>query len=90
MVERLFKLKLAIEQTITNPNCTTFVNTLCGTHHQKSFTKVRVVWTNIKKDKCLDTFANFVHMVELVLVSLRAFDGKQPYMGKVWFLMKTL
>ncbi len=28
-------------------------------------------------------------MVELVLVSLKAFDGKQPYMGRVWFIMKT-
>jgi hypothetical protein len=32
MVERLFKLRLAIEQTITNPNLTTFVNSLCGNH----------------------------------------------------------
>jgi hypothetical protein len=29
-------------------------------------------------------------MLELILMSLRAFDGKQPYMGKVWFIMKTL
>jgi hypothetical protein len=43
MVERLFKLKLAIEQTIVDLDCTTFVNTLYGTHHQKSLTKVRVV-----------------------------------------------
>ncbi len=88
MVEKLFKLKLAIEQTITNPNFTRFVNTLCGTHHQKSLTKVRVAWTNIKKNKCLDTCANFVHMVELVLMSLKAFNGKQPYMGRYGLLWK--
>jgi hypothetical protein len=33
MVERLFKLKLAIEQTIVDPNWTIFVNTLHGNHH---------------------------------------------------------
>jgi hypothetical protein len=38
----------------------------------------------------LDICANFLHIVELVLVSLRAFNGKQPYMRKAWFLMKTL
>jgi hypothetical protein len=43
MIERLFKLKPAIEQTVANLNWTTFVNSLCGSHHQKSFTKVRVI-----------------------------------------------
>jgi len=33
MVERLFKLKLAIEQIIANPTWTTFVNTLYGKHY---------------------------------------------------------
>jgi hypothetical protein len=33
MVERLFNLRLAIEQTIANPNWTIFVNTLRGNHH---------------------------------------------------------
>jgi hypothetical protein len=32
MVERLFKFKFAIEQIITNPKCTTFVNALHGNH----------------------------------------------------------
>jgi len=29
-------------------------------------------------------------MVEPIPVSLRALDGKQPCMGRVWFFMKTL
>jgi hypothetical protein len=29
-------------------------------------------------------------MVELVLVSLRTFDGKYPCMGRAWLIMKTL
>jgi hypothetical protein len=41
MVETLFKLKLAIEQTFANPDWITFVNSLCGNHHQKSLTKVK-------------------------------------------------
>jgi hypothetical protein len=49
MVERLFKLKLAIEQTITNPDWTTFVNSLHGNHCQKLLTKARVQ-ANIRRD----------------------------------------
>ncbi len=33
MVEKLFKLTLAIEQTILDHDWTTFVNLLCGSHH---------------------------------------------------------
>ncbi len=31
-----------------------------------------------------------MHKVKPILVSLKAFDGKQPCMGRVWLLMKTL
>jgi hypothetical protein len=51
MVERLFKLKLAIEYTIVDPNWTTFVNLLRASHHKKSLTKAKVVPTNIRKDE---------------------------------------
>ncbi len=90
MVERLFKLKHAIEQTVVNPNWTTFVNSLCGNHHQILLTKVKVIQTNIRKDEFWDTFANFAHMVELVRILLKAFNGKQPCTGKAWLIMKTL
>ncbi len=65
---------------------TTFVNTLCGTHHKKALTKVKYVQANIKKDWFWDICANFVHMVELVLVALKAFNGKQLIMGRAWFV----
>ncbi len=84
MIERLFKFRLAIEQTITHLDLTTFVNSMCGNHHQKLFTKVRAIQTNVRKDKFWDTCANFMHMVESVLMSLKAFDGKQPCMGRAW------
>jgi len=29
-------------------------------------------------------------MMELVLMALRAFDGKQPIMGRAWLVMKIL
>ncbi len=76
MVERLFKLKLAIEQTIADPNWTIFVNTM------------RAIRANVRKDEFWNM--HFVHMVELVLMSLKTFDNKQPCMGKAWLLMKTL
>jgi hypothetical protein len=90
MVEWLVKLKLVIEQTIADPNWTTFVNTLRGNHHQKLFTKAKVIQANIKKDEFWGICANFVHMVELVLMSLKAFDGKQLCMGRACLLMKIL
>ncbi len=51
---------------------------------------MRIIWAIVKRDEFWDTRANFVHMVEPVLMSLKVFDGKQPCMGKVWFIMKTL
>jgi len=82
MVEQLSKLKSNIEQTIMDMEWTIFVNTLCSIHHHKSFIKARYVWANIRKDKFLDTCANFVHMVELVLMALRAFDGQKTHHGE--------
>ncbi len=64
-----------VEQTVMYPEWMTFVNMLHKTHQQKFFTKARCVQTNIKKDKFWDTCANFVHMVESILVALRAFDS---------------
>jgi hypothetical protein len=51
---------------------------------------VTIVQANIRRDEFWDICANFVHMVELVLMSLKAFDGKQPCMGRAWLIMKTL
>jgi hypothetical protein len=90
IVERLFKLRLAIEQTIANPNWNFFVNSLHRNHCHKSLTKARFVRTNIRREEFWDICANFVHMVELVLVSLKTFDGKYPCMGRAWLIIKTL
>jgi hypothetical protein len=90
MVERLFKFRLTIEQIVVDPDWTTFVKSLHGSHHQKSLTKAKVVQANTRRDTFLDTCVNFIHMVESILVSLKAFDGKQPYMGRAWLIMKTL
>jgi hypothetical protein len=38
----------------------------------------------------LDIYANLVHMMELVIMALKAFDGKQPIMGRAWLVVKTL
>jgi hypothetical protein len=43
MVETLFKLKSSIEQIVANPNWTTFVNSLRGSHRYKSVIKVTTV-----------------------------------------------
>jgi hypothetical protein len=54
----------------------------------KSLTKARTIQTNVRRDEFWDTCVNFMYMVELVLVSSKAFDGKQPCMGRVWLIMK--
>jgi hypothetical protein len=51
-------------------------------HGHKSITKARYVGANIKRDGFWGTCANFVHMVELILMVFNAFDGKQPCIGK--------
>jgi hypothetical protein len=43
MVERLFKLKLAIEQIVADHDWTIFINSLHGSHCQKSLTKVKTI-----------------------------------------------
>jgi hypothetical protein len=83
-------MKFVIERIVINIKWTTFVNTLRNTHRHTSLTKEKYVQTNIRRDGFWDTCANFVHMVEPFLLASRAFDGKQPSMGKVWFVMKTL
>ncbi len=85
----VFKLRLAIQQIVDDHDWSTFVNTLCGAHRQKSFIEAKVQ-VHMKKDEFWDTCTNFVHMVELILMLIKAFDGKQFYMGKTWLFMKTL
>ncbi len=48
IIERLFKFRLTIEQIVVDCDWTTFVNSLHGSHNQKSLTKVKVVQANIK------------------------------------------
>jgi hypothetical protein len=43
MVEKLFKLRLVIEQIVINLDWTIFVTSLCGNHRQKSLTKVKTI-----------------------------------------------
>jgi elongation factor P--beta-lysine ligase len=83
-------LRPTIEQTITDLEWISFVNTLRGTHHHKSFTKAKYFQVSIRKDKFWDTCANFVQMVKLILFTSKTFNGKQFIMGKAWFVMKTL
>jgi len=83
-------LRPTIEQTIIDLEWITFVNTLRGTHHHKSFTKAKYVQMSIRKDKFWDICANFMHMVEQIFVTLKTFNGKQLIMGREWLIIKTL
>jgi hypothetical protein len=82
-------VKLFVEQIVIDLGRTTFFNTLCNTHQHKSLIKVRYVQANIKRNGFWNTCANFMHMVEPILMVLKAFDSKQPCMKKVWLVMKS-
>jgi hypothetical protein len=62
MIERLLKVNPTIEQIINDLKWTTSINMLHNTHRPNSFTKVKYVRTNIRRDGFWDTFDNFVHM----------------------------
>ncbi len=82
-------MKLLIEQIVVDLGWTTFFDMLCNTHQHKSLIEVKYVQTNIKRNGFWDTCANFVHMVEPILMALKAFDSKQPCMKKMWLVMKS-
>ncbi len=89
MVERFFKLRLAIEQNVVDPIWINFCQHIVW-HPSLEVPRRKLFKVTWGRTNFWDTCANFVHMVELILMLVRAFDGKQLYMGKTWFLMKTL
>ncbi len=59
-------------------------------HQRGAISKVVEVHQSVQNNVSWDICANCIHMVELVLVALREFDGKGSCMGKAWLVMKTL
>jgi hypothetical protein len=74
--------------------CQSWLDNFCqhiAWHELSKFThQGEIFLANIGRDEFWDTCAHFVHMVEPTLMSLNAFNGKQPCMKRAWFLMKTL
>jgi len=88
MVEWLFKWKPIIKQVIMDLEWTTFVNTLCGTHHQKVPHQREIRSNQHKEGLVLGHLCQLCVHGGLILIALKAFNGKQPIMGKSWFVLK--
>jgi hypothetical protein len=87
MIERLVKVKEAVESTVHDPEWNEFRRTLQGNGPKRKADGVR---RRVRKDEFWRRCVNFVHMVEPVLIALREFDGKKPAMGKAWIVMKKV
>jgi hypothetical protein len=87
MIERLVKVKEAVESTVHDPEWNEFRRTLQGNGPKRKTDDVR---RRVRKDEFWRRCLNFVHMVEPVLIALREFDGKRPAMGKAWIVMKKV
>jgi hypothetical protein len=87
MVDRLVKVRQAVEQTVVDPDWNDYVDRLTK---PATRTKANTARRYVRSDGFWGTCVNFVHMVEPVLVALREFDGKHPCMGKAWLVMKNV
>ena len=90
MIDRLLKVKNALEFTVVDPRWDEYVKKLRDSRQDKARTLSR----NVRKI-ALDQFfwkrcTNFREMVAPVVYALREFDAKEPCMGKVLHILRNL
>jgi hypothetical protein len=92
MIDRLVKVRHALEQTVIHPDWTAYVNKLNrgGDDRRRSAMEARQIKTTVNDDNFWTSCDNYRHMSEEVLRALRVFDGVEPAMGKAWLTMKNL
>ena len=89
MVERIVKVRDALDQMVIDPDWHIFVAGLQSSNGL-AWNKTISVRTYICADGFWDSCDIFLHMVTTVVKTLRAFDGKQPAMGFAWKEMYEL
>jgi hypothetical protein len=88
MVARVLNVKEALKQTVTDVEWDMYVRTLSDTQRKP----VREVKRLILGDdsKFWQSCANYCTFMKAEVAALKEFDGKQPYMGNVYMIMRAL
>ena len=89
MIDRLLKVKEAVEQTVVDPQWTAYVSKKSHSHREKLRIS-RTIKSAVLDEHFWERCTNFQEMVALVVYALREFDAKEPCMGKVLHILRDL
>jgi Protein of unknown function (DUF 659)/hAT family C-terminal dimerisation region len=92
MVDRLLDVKEALKQTVSDVEWDAYVRTLSDRPTKPLRAQARDLRTLILSDdsEFWQSCANYCTVMKAAVAVLREFDGKQPCMGNVYMLMRTL
>jgi hypothetical protein len=91
MVSKVFDVKEALKQTVTDVEWDTYVRTLSNTQRKPIWTQPRKLRRLIGDDsKFWQSCANYCTVMKAAVVALKEFDGKQPCMSNVYMIMRAL
>jgi hypothetical protein len=92
MVARVLDVKEALKQTVTDVEWDTYVKTLSDTQRKPVRMRAREVRRLILGDdsEFWQSCANYCTIMKAVVATLKEFNGKQPYMGNVYMIMRAL
>jgi hypothetical protein len=92
MVARVIDVKEALKQTVTDVEWDTYVITLSDTQRKLVRTQAWELRKLILGDdsEFWQSCANYCTIMKAAVAALKEFDGKQPCMGNVYMIMRTL
>ena len=90
MVDRLLKVRAALEQSVVDPDWLAYVTKLRDSRKDKARTLSRTVKKLVQDDHFWERCTNFREMVAPVVYALREFDAKEPCMGKGLHILRNL
>ena len=90
MIDRLLKVKDALEQSVVDPEWRAYVTKLRDTRRDRARTFSRSVKTLVLDEHFWERCTNFREMVAPVVYTLREFDAKEPCMGKALHILRDL
>lgn len=90
MIDRLIKVKEALEQSVVDPEWHAYVTKLRDSRKDRARTLSRNVKKLVLNEHFWERCINFREMVAPVVYALREFDAKEPCMGKVRHILRDL
>jgi hypothetical protein len=92
MIASILDVKEALKQIATNVEWDTYVRTLSDTQRKPVWTQAQGLRRLILGDdsEFWQSCANYYTVMKATVATLKEFDGKQPYMGKVYMIIKAL